>query len=467
MTIYYWQNFSKRKNSTKQPTSGTSLTVHLKDNCSILNPVFESATMPADVNYIYVADWGRYYFVTNVVYVSYNTKEFSCEVDVLASFKTQIGSTSARIAYAATNWNKDIIDPRMGVKSTKIKYKKSATLSSITQAGCYALTVFNNTGDTTSGLGVTYIMSGADILKIKQWLGDSTVYAAISTYFNGKAIDSILGCIWIPFNISANPGSAVTNVYIGDHNFVADTGQSITAYILPPVSSVSDTADVDIPYRYNDFRDTAPYSTIELFLPGIGFTNLNINDWIDSTKVHIEYTLDYATGDLIYYLVDASANYIQTLSCNVASVCPLGQMTVNSSGVISGIGSVIGGMAGLVGSSLMGNVVGAAASAGALIVGAANTVLSYNQRATSVKGSIGGRSSTEIQEAIITGFYMDTEDIDSASYIAAKGRPVNVTHAISNHSGFIICDDASVANVGTPIEKDRVNQYLNTGFFYE
>lgn len=467
MTVTYWSNFSKRKNSTKQPTSGTDVTVRLKEDCSIINPVFESATMPATANYIYVSEWGRYYFVTNVTYISNTTKAFSCEVDVLASFKTQIGSTVARVAFSSTGWDKDIIDNRMCVETTKLKYEKKADLTSITQSGCYVLTVFNQTSEVTAGLGVSYILDGSNMLKIKEWLGDDNVYSAISNYFQGKAIDSILGCIWVPFNISANPGSAVTNVYIGNHNFVTDMGASITAYVLPPVSSASDTADLDIPFRYNDFRDAEPYSSIEVYLPGIGFTKVNINDWLDSTKIHIEYTMDYATGDLIYYLVDYNGYYVQTLSCNVASICPLGQLLINSSGMVSGITMAVGGIAGIIAGAVSGNATLAAGAAAAALKGAADVALSYNERATSVKGNIGGRAATEIQKAILTGFYMDTEDIDNASYIAQKGRPVAVTHAISNHSGYVQCDDASVGNIGTPIEKDRVNQYLNTGFFYE
>ncbi len=467
MTIKYWTGFSKRKNSTKQPSTGTDCIVVLKDACSIINPIFESATMPANANYIYVSDWNRYYFVTNVTYKTHAIKLFSCEVDVLASYKSQIGSTIARIAYSSTGWDKDLIDNRMCVYSNKIKYDKEAALSSLTQAGCYIMTVFNDTSDITGGLGVSYVMAASEIMKIKEWLGNPTVYDAIANYFKGKAIDSILGLIWVPFNISANPGSAVTNIYVGNHNFVTDTGQTISAYILPSVSTVSDTADVDIPYRYNDFRDTEPYSAIQLFLPGLGFINVNINDWLDSTKIHIEYTMDYATGDLIYYLVDNGSNYIQTLSCNVASVCVLGQMSVNSAGMVSSIGGIIGGFVGLAASGVTGNALGAVASAGAMLAGAANTALSYNQRATSIKGSIGGRAATEIQKAILTGFYLDTEDIDNANYIATKGRPVGLTHAISNHSGYVECDGASVANVGSPIEKDRVNGYINTGFYYE
>ena len=105
--------------------------------------------------------------------------------------------------------------------------------------------------------------------------------------------------------------------------------------------------------------------------------------------------------------------------------------------------------------------------AAAALAGAANVALSANKRAASLKGSSGGRSSTEIRDIILTGFYMDTEDVDDANYIAVHGRPVAVHHAISNHSGFVQCDDASCNMAGSALEKERVNNYLNSGFFYE
>ena len=44
MNIKYWTGFSKRKNSTKVPTSGTDAAVNLKDDCSILRQ-----TLTADI----------------------------------------------------------------------------------------------------------------------------------------------------------------------------------------------------------------------------------------------------------------------------------------------------------------------------------------------------------------------------------------------------------------------------------
>ncbi|MBO5809661.1 MAG: hypothetical protein J6R32_02415 [Bacteroidales bacterium] len=464
MTVTYWTAFSKRKNSTKQPTSGTDITARLKDNCSIINPIFESSSMPANANYIYVSEWGRYYFVTNVVYVSNTTKQFSCEVDVLASYKSQIGATSARIAFSSSGWDKDITDPRCVAKTTKLKYEASAS-TELTANGCYVMTVFNKISGASNGLGATYILDAANMQKVKNWMGDDTVYQALVDYFSGTPLDSIFSCTWVPFPYAANPGAAVSVLYIGNQD---STLFGIDGYVISGTGILNGTEVlITIPYRYNDFRDASPYTDAQLYLPGIGNIDININDFLDSTKIHITYTMEYGTGDLTYYIRDDGGKLIQTASCNVASQCPLGQLNINGGGMVSNIGGALAGGAAFMIGSLSGNPAAAIGGAGAMLTAATNTVLSYNKRSTSLKGNLGGRTSTEIRDIIFTGYYMDTEDVDAAAYIAVKGRPVAVSHAISNHSGYVQCDDASVANVGTPIEKDRVNQYLNTGFFYE
>lgn len=466
MTVTYWTNFSKRKNSTKTPTSGTDVTVRLKDNCSIINPVIESATMPANANYIYISEWQRYYFITNVVYVSKTTKEFSCEVDVLASFKSAIGSTSARIAFASTGYDKNIVDPRAVIKSTKLKYEKSAA-TELDATGCYVITVYNNTTSGGNGMATSYVLNHANLVNFKAFIGDSTVYAALKTYFVGEPLNSIYGAIWVPFAYSTAPGAGVNNVYIGEDDATSH-GFSVTAYELSGTGILQGTEiTLEIPYRYNDFRDISPYSTAQLYLPGAGKVDINLADWLDTVNMKITYTMEYATGDLTYYLRDINNNLIQTVSCNVASQCPLGQITNNGGGLLSSTGGAVASLGGLTVGALTGNATMAGAGALGLLTGAASVAASANTHSPSLKGNLGGRTSTQIRNVIITVYDVDTEDVDSASYIAQKGRPVAVTHAISNHSGYVECDNASVANIGTALEKDRINQYLNTGFFYE
>ena len=65
MNINVWSNFTKRRNSTAQPTGGTQKTVYLKEQTSIEHPSFILAEPLA--NYNYVQAFGNYYFVTDVI----------------------------------------------------------------------------------------------------------------------------------------------------------------------------------------------------------------------------------------------------------------------------------------------------------------------------------------------------------------------------------------------------------------
>lgn len=469
MKIKYWTNFSKRKNSTKQPldAQATEVDIHLKDNCSIINPVIESATIPINANYFYIDDFKRYYFLDNTERTTNTIKNAAAEVDVLATYKSQIGSTVARIAFSSTGWNKDIVDPRMAVITSKVKYEKSAS-TELTQSGCYVVTVYNNDATSSSnGMATSYAMSAGELKKFKAFVGDTNVYQALKNYFKGEPLDSVYGAIWVPFSLALTPGAAVTNILVGDQSSIS-SGYSISAYELSGTGKLDGTEiTLEIPYRYNDFRDIAPYSTAQLYLPGAGKVDLNLADWLDTVNIKITYTMEYATGDLTYYIRDINGYLIQTVSCNVASQCPLGQMTSNGGGMLSASGGAALGIGGIIGGAITGNAIAAGAGAASLLTSAASFATSANMHATSLKGNIGGRTSTEIRNVIITVYDVDTEDCDNASYIATKGRPVAVSHAISNHSGYVQCDEASVDMPGTAIEKDRVNSYLNSGFFYE
>ena len=74
MQVYLF-GYSKKKNSTAQPTltSGTSFTMQLKDDTSVMNPVLllnqatsgmPSPFTPSYYTYAYIAKFSRYYFVT-------------------------------------------------------------------------------------------------------------------------------------------------------------------------------------------------------------------------------------------------------------------------------------------------------------------------------------------------------------------------------------------------------------------
>jgi hypothetical protein len=64
-----------------------------------MNPVLIIAgdTIDTNVNYAYIPDLGRYYFVRNKMQVTANRLELDLHVDVLMSFKESIGQSTALV----------------------------------------------------------------------------------------------------------------------------------------------------------------------------------------------------------------------------------------------------------------------------------------------------------------------------------------------------------------------------------
>ena len=103
MTIKFYKNMSDRHEVDKNITQvGSDVTGTLRDACPIIDPVIviEDFTNfnPATCNYAYISDFGRYYYITEIVLLSDKLYQIKMHVDVLMSFKSGIRSNRAIIA---------------------------------------------------------------------------------------------------------------------------------------------------------------------------------------------------------------------------------------------------------------------------------------------------------------------------------------------------------------------------------
>lgn len=468
MNVNFYK-FSKRRNSTKQPTgTGTIKDCKLKEACSIKNPKLTLATNVFDFDYAYIADFGRYYFVNDVISEANGLVTYVLEEDVMASNKTAIGNTVARIGFSSTGYNIDIPDPRISVEKD-ITITAVSTTTNFNKIGCYILTTFSGASNNSYGLGTAYAMTEGNMNVVHDFMGNPTTFQKLINFFKGNPIDAIFGCIWVPFNYDNAPGTIAVNMYIGDQDS-SSAGYAIASKVMSGTGLYNAAKYyITIPRYYNDFRDYEPYTTAQLYLPGVGCIDINLSDYEGATNICIKTVYEYGTGDVTYFLGpdDVDSRIIQTITTNVASPCPLGQTTTNMGGVLGGASGVVGGLGTVIGGIASENAGMVLAGAGAALLSSANMALQGNKRGVSIKGGIGGRSSSWYTSITLVVFRQKTEDCTAASYIAQKGRPVAVTHAISNHSGFVQCDGASVSIAGDAWERDQINSYLNSGFFYE
>lgn len=100
-------NASEENRVDKDVTDIIDLEGTLRDQSSILNPkiLVELDTMPAACNYMTIAEFGRKYFVTDIVSVRNGVYQIVGRVDVLSSYATQIRACKGIVKRSENDWN--------------------------------------------------------------------------------------------------------------------------------------------------------------------------------------------------------------------------------------------------------------------------------------------------------------------------------------------------------------------------
>lgn len=113
LTVTLYNNGSPVEKIGKTLTNGSDFSCLLKDATSILKPTIEisSSSNLSGFNYMYISDFGRYYFIDDIVSTHNNRWEISAHVDVLETYKTEILTNSAVVRRQQTQYNLYLDDP--------------------------------------------------------------------------------------------------------------------------------------------------------------------------------------------------------------------------------------------------------------------------------------------------------------------------------------------------------------------
>ena len=466
MNIKVWSNFSKRKNSTKQPTGGSTITVTLKDQCSILSPVFILNTLDFTINY--VEAFGHYYFA-DVTNLDGNRSEISCTLDYLATFKSQISAYTGFVEYAASSSNVTITDPRntpTGLITAKATtFTMTSTNAFNTGSGCYVLGLISVTARGDTGLLDYYCLTPGQMMSFCAEINNSSIWSQIQNQFSGT-MDCIVSCIWLPF---ANVGTGTYVIHVGNTSLPGVGGD---------ISKVTDRINVlqtglttiDFPTGAGgagsamNYTDKAPYTTGELYLPFIGFVELDMDILAFSKNLQIDGWVDVVTGDIVYRL-SYGGLHTASYSGNLATKVPVTGASYDGIGVASGVMTALGGVAAASVAALSGgSALPALAAAGAGAVHAATSSKIHTMINGNTSSAVGAQMGTT-PYAIIWRNHPAYDTLTDPK--TELGMPYYQTVTLSGLSGYIKCRDASVEIPGDGSEQDAVNSYLNSGFYLE
>lgn len=300
----------------------------------------------------------------------------------------------------------------------------------------------NDTHVLSSGIGVltsTFHMTKERLVQLGQFLWGSSIFDEFSL-INNNPIENIISCKAIPYAISGTTQEiTLGNVKTGVN------GEKISQNF-----SKQTIGSVAIAEHYKNFLDYAPYTNVIIYLPYIGFKELDTSLVMGKT-LRIEYTLDVITGGCLAQIyVGKIRLYEFTGNIGVdISITASNRAQVESAYINAGVG--------VVSSAMSGNVTGAVNS----IIGAATSQYHYS--------GTGNPSPSCVASTNRTCYVV----IDRPQYQPLKafnhtrGRMCCLSKTIGNLKGYTVCDsNIDISGISaTDEEKDEIVNILSTGFF--
>lgn len=459
---------SKRKNSTARPSSySATLNCQLKEPCAVNSPVLiiSQGAFSTSYNYAYIAAWGRYYFVSDVTFLTGQRVEVALSCDVLATYKDQIAAYTCFVertsdgGYYNTYVQDEYLSNTTRITNSQIRETALTGLDPVT--GFFVLRTVCKTGS-YSGIA-SYALSGTQLANVLSFMFDDGNFTDVITDESVKAFFNpfqyIVDIKWIPYDFDTYSGALINSENVKFGWWTSSQSGHVIDTSVPGVPFYAST--ITLPTnQYSDWRHYSDrFSVYNIYLPAVGTVSLTAGETWEGLCV--TYDLDVISGEALVKLYSGElsdttsgrvptgvliASYKTTMSVPIQ----IGQLNSTASKTVSGAASVIG--------DILSFDWGRAAET------AVQTTATALQPTPSINGTTGDRY-TLLQNRNIA---VSVNNLESCEYPTSQaGRPTYRNIQLGNLSGYVKCGNASLAASGYDADMEQVNAYLNGGFYME
>lgn len=451
MQITIFSGFSKEHNSTKQPTGGTVVNCYLKDDTSLIRPVFVLDSGNFSVNYV---QWGnRYYFVDDVVSIRNSTVELHCSVDALASWKTQIGSSSQYVVRSSSAYDEYIVDSmypadvRTNIQTVEVDLGLDVNNTS------YVLGVVNSESNASGGI-TYYCMTAGMLSQLMGYMfGGNWLDAPlteVSLELQKELVNPfqyIVSCMAFPFDVF-DAGFPTEMIKFGYWT------SEMASYIIPGSGRYKNSfAGVQVPRHPQSnirgaYLNSAPFTRMSLSAYGFGTCALDPQDFVSNTQLSLNLLVDKYTGTGKLRISNTGdGNTLFELNGQIGVPIQISQITQNLVNAgLSGVATAV--------SALAGNPLGVASG----ITSAVQSLMPQIHTAGSV-----GSMVNFIKKPILTMQFKNLVTVDNEHL----GRPLMQRRTINTLSGYMQIENPDIDIPATATEKDTITNFMRSGFYYE
>lgn len=299
-----------------------------------------------------------------------------------------------------------------------------------------------DTATLPSGIGVltsTFHMTKDRLVQLGQFLWSGSVFDKFSL-INNNPIENIISCKAIPFAISGTTQEiTLGNVATGVN------GEKINQNF-----SKQTIGTVTITEHYKNFLDYAPYTNVIIYLPYIGFKELDASLVMGKT-LRIEYALDVITGGCLAQIYVGNIRLYE-FTGNIGV-----DISITASNRAQVEGAYINAGVGVVSSAMSGNVTGAVDS----IIGAATSQYHYSGTGNPSPSCIASTNRT----CYVVIDRPQYQPLNAFNH--TRGRMCCLSKTIGSLKGYTVCDgNVDISGVSaTDEEKEEIVNILSSGFF--
>lgn len=300
----------------------------------------------------------------------------------------------------------------------------------------------NDTSDVSSGIGVlttTFKMTKDRLQQLGRFLWGSNIFDNFSLICNNP-IENIISCKSIPLSLEG----VTQKIILGN----VDTG--VNGDKVSNNFAKQNIGSIAITEKYHNFLDYAPYTNVIIYLPYVGFKELDTNLVMGKT-LSISYTVDIITGGCLCQITSNNVKLYE-FNGNIGIDIPItasNRAQVEAGYISSGIG--------IASSVASGNIVGAVTS----LINSAES--QYHYASTSSPNPMCVASTNRTCYIILDRPTYQT----LKSFNHTRGKKCYLTKTINTLKGYTICDEhIDLSGIrATESEKEELIRILSSGFF--
>ena len=440
--------FNKNENSTKVVNvEGVTFKCALIEPTDIINPrIALNHANPTAYNYARIAIFNRYYFVNNWTW-SGGRWVALLNVDVLASFKVEIGRQRQYVVRSADQYDGRVVDTLYPTFNKPDVVVRRGDNPYLTNGSCYVVGVVNRSGDVGATSYYTFTEESFrafcnSLMGQSSWMyGDIEEISEDLMKAFVNPFQYVVSCTWFP---DSSFIGAATNVEYGWYS-LSSTANKLSNTVI------GRTTSIDIPKHPQSDRGVylngAPFSSYRLVWPCYGVFPLDANVLANYDSLVVSSRVDATSGVGILTVYPTGGDIVTpllTTQTKIGVPVQLAQvmqspLSLATTPIATAIGEKLGGFAGNIGDG----------------VALASTKLQ-------ISGTNGSRASFADEPKLVCEFYNVADDD-----VTHRGRPLMADVVINTLSGYILCSDAELECSCTANELQTIKSYLNGGFYYE